>query len=56
MTSKNAVVIGAGFGFPRAEDFGRAMGICAGDITFFLAYDLLKRLDTAPETYSSLVY
>ena len=42
--------IGKARGFPRAEDFGRAMGICAGDITFFLAYDLLKRLDTAPET------
>ena len=41
--------IGEAEGFQHAQEFGRAMGICAGDIAFFLAYDLLKRLDTVPE-------
>jgi geranylgeranyl diphosphate synthase type I len=32
----------------QAEAFGRSMGICAGDVGFFAAWDILSRLDVEP--------
>jgi len=35
-------------GAPDAEHFGESLAICAGDIGFFLAFDLLSELNTDP--------
>jgi geranylgeranyl diphosphate synthase type I len=33
---------------PHASRFGEGMGICAGDVAFFLAFDLFARLEVPP--------
>jgi geranylgeranyl diphosphate synthase, type I len=35
--------------------FGQAMGICAGDMVFFLAYDILNQLGPAPDMGRRLI-
>lgn len=35
--------------------FGEAMGICVGDIAFFLAFDILSNLNTDPKTMQKLI-
>ncbi len=39
---------GAGRGVADSRHFGEAMGICAGDVSFFFAFDLLARLALPP--------
>jgi len=38
-----------------AESFGRSLGICAGDVGFFLAWDILSRLPVPPRRRSALL-
>jgi len=37
--------VGAAQGIADSRHFGEAMGICAGDVAFFFAFDLLARLE-----------
>jgi geranylgeranyl diphosphate synthase type I len=47
---------GAGRTRPEAaERFGRSLGICAGDVGFFLAWDILSRLPVPPLRRSALL-
>lgn len=46
---------GRGQGLAKAQEYGRSMGICAGDLVFFLAWDILNNLDTSPEMCRRLV-
>jgi geranylgeranyl diphosphate synthase type I len=47
---------GAGRSGPQAaERFGRSLGICAGDVGFFLAWDILSRLPVPPLRRSALL-
>jgi geranylgeranyl diphosphate synthase type I len=38
-----------------AERFGRSLGICAGDVGFFIAWDILSRLPVAPGRRSTVL-
>jgi geranylgeranyl diphosphate synthase type I len=38
-----------------AESFGRSMGICAGDVGYFLAWDILSRLAVPPRRRAALL-
>jgi geranylgeranyl diphosphate synthase type I len=40
---------------PTAESFGRSMGICAGDVGYFLAWDILSRLPVQPRRRAALL-
>ncbi len=42
-------------GRAAAESFGRSLGICAGDVGFFLAWDILSRLPVAPGRRSAVL-
>lgn len=37
------------------SDFGRSMGICAGDVGYFLAWDAFSRLDVEPARRAALL-
>jgi len=46
---------GAGEGYEHTEHLGLSLGICAGDVSAFLAMDILSRLDCKPEALRDLL-